>query len=99
MMFCINYFGGTKRELYSFLIQTFNDVGDTGIPELQSFVQELTRVRKIQGSQRLLRIVGQYVSDLLGYLCDEGTEVSSFVFLVLDIINFMLTGTGTKFVS
>ena len=58
-----------------FSLQTFSKAADTGIPELQSFVRELTRVRKIQGTQRLLRIVGQFVSDVLSYLCDEGTSV------------------------
>eukprot|EP00058_Branchiostoma_floridae_P019509 XP_002604999.1 hypothetical protein BRAFLDRAFT_129807 [Branchiostoma floridae] len=54
--------------------QVFSSVADTQIPALREFVHEMTNVRRQSGTEKLIRSLGSFVSDIASYLLDEGTK-------------------------
>lgn len=58
-------------------------MSDTGIPSLRHFVYNLTYKRKLQGTERVLGLLNQLVSDIYDYLADQGTDVSISVLCCL----------------
>ncbi|KAI8519739.1 hypothetical protein Bbelb_029960 [Branchiostoma belcheri] len=54
--------------------QVFSSVQDTQIPALREFVHEMTNVRRQSGTEKLIRSLGSFVSDIASYLLDEGTK-------------------------
>ncbi|XP_078607341.1 uncharacterized protein LOC144879607 [Branchiostoma floridae x Branchiostoma japonicum] len=54
--------------------QVFSNVNDTQIPALREFVHEMTNVRRQSGTEKLIRSLGSFVSDIASYLLDEGTK-------------------------
>ncbi|XP_066288368.1 uncharacterized protein [Branchiostoma lanceolatum] len=54
--------------------QVFSNVNDTQIPALRDFVHEITNVRRESGTEKLIRSLGSFVSDIASYLLDEGTK-------------------------
>ncbi|CAH1269482.1 NUGGC [Branchiostoma lanceolatum] len=54
--------------------QVFSNVNDTQIPALREFVHEITNVRRESGTEKLIRSLGSFVSDIASYLLDEGTK-------------------------
>ncbi|XP_035679869.1 uncharacterized protein LOC118418142 [Branchiostoma floridae] len=54
--------------------QVFSNVNDTQIPALREFVHEMTNVRRQSGTEKQIRSLGSFVSDIASYLLDEGTK-------------------------
>ena len=57
------------------LSQVFSDPEETGIPEVQRYVHDLTHMHKVTAMKRLLRKLGLLLARLMIVLQDEGTQV------------------------
>ena len=56
-------------------LQCFSTVDETGIPKLRAFVKDLTLVRRLQATEKLISRLTQSVCDMQAYLTDSGTKV------------------------
>ena len=73
--YCLLY-KGTATYIVPLSSQIFNSIEDTEVPRLRNYVHEMTRVRKRQCVERLIRSLGRYVFDLQHYTGDNMTVVS-----------------------
>jgi len=62
---------------FSYLfVKVFSNISDTGLPALVQHVHTITKVRRRQGIERLIRSVTHFVLDVAGYLVEVGTQVN-----------------------